>query len=303
LSERKHHRRPRPVAVDAESVEVRIPDEPAAVTQRPIAPETATRATSPEIKEVEEVVASLSQGAAGNKSCTLELARVSWAASSGLGADSEGDEEAATRNTLERGLTWAHCAFDELILPVTSVSFLVWTVDSPSRDLLGLRLSSLSRRLQVLESSGRRRAREVRKLRAERTQLEMQLVVAPVAAAGAMAIEASTRASLEAARVSTGDHAIAAETAAATAATERDSLASKLALANAEVERLRAAAASAEVAAERAKIAAATVETTARDAAEAAAREKAALKTKMSELESDLCTTTMDLAMTSRLLM
>jgi hypothetical protein len=29
------------------------------------------------------------------------------------------------RNTLERGLTWAHCAFNELILPATSVSFLV----------------------------------------------------------------------------------------------------------------------------------------------------------------------------------
>jgi hypothetical protein len=27
------------------------------------------------------------------------------------------------RNTLERGLNWAHRAFDEMILPATSVSF------------------------------------------------------------------------------------------------------------------------------------------------------------------------------------
>jgi hypothetical protein len=61
----------------------------------------------------------------GNEARTLELACASWAASSGLGADSEDDEEATTRNTLERGMTWAHRAFDELILPATSVSFLV----------------------------------------------------------------------------------------------------------------------------------------------------------------------------------
>jgi hypothetical protein len=30
-----------------------------------------------------------------------------------------------TRHTLERGMTWARRAFDELILPATSVSFLV----------------------------------------------------------------------------------------------------------------------------------------------------------------------------------
>jgi hypothetical protein len=29
------------------------------------------------------------------------------------------------RNTLERGMTCARCTFDELILPATSVSFLV----------------------------------------------------------------------------------------------------------------------------------------------------------------------------------
>jgi hypothetical protein len=38
--------------------------------------------------------------------------------------DTEDDEEVAARNTLERGLEWAHRAFNELILPATSVSFL-----------------------------------------------------------------------------------------------------------------------------------------------------------------------------------
>jgi hypothetical protein len=40
----------------------------------------------------------------------------------------------------------------------------------------------------------------VRELRAKRTQLEMQLIVARVAAAGAVESEASARTSLEAAR-------------------------------------------------------------------------------------------------------
>jgi hypothetical protein len=46
-------------------------------------------------------------------------------ATSGLDVNSEDDEEAAARNTLERGMTWARRAFDELILPATSVCFLV----------------------------------------------------------------------------------------------------------------------------------------------------------------------------------
>jgi hypothetical protein len=62
----------------------------------------------------------------------------------------------------------------------------------------------------------------VHKLRAERTQLEMQLVVARVAAAGAIVSEASVRASLEAVRQSAEDRAIFAEAAAAMAATEQD---------------------------------------------------------------------------------
>jgi hypothetical protein len=80
-----------------------------------------------------------------------------------------------------------------------------------------------------------------------------------VAAAGAVATEASTRVSLEAARASVEDRTTAVETAAVTAATEGDLLVSKLAVAEAEVERLRAAAVSAEEMTERAKTGAATV--------------------------------------------
>jgi hypothetical protein len=86
----------------------------------------------------------------------------------------------------------------------------------------------------------------------------MQLVMARVAAAGAMASETPARASLQAARQSAKDRAISAETVAAAAATEWDSLVSRLALAEAEIEKLRAAAVSSEEAAERAKTVAAT---------------------------------------------
>jgi chromosome segregation ATPase len=81
---------------------------------------------------------------------------------------------------------------------------------------------------------------------------------------------------------------------------ERDSLASRLALAEAEIKRLRAAAASAGEEAERAKTAAATAETTARDATQAAAREKVTLEAKVSELDSDLRMSTTHLVTTSR---
>jgi hypothetical protein len=128
----------------------------------------------------------------------------------------------------------------------------------------------------------------------------MQLVVARVAAAGAVASETSARASLKAAHQSTEDRAISAETAVAAAATERDSLASRFALADVEIEKLRAAAVSAKEAAERAKTAAATAETTAREAAQAAAREKAALEAKVLELESDLSLAMTELATTGR---
>jgi chromosome segregation ATPase len=128
----------------------------------------------------------------------------------------------------------------------------------------------------------------------------MQLVMAWVAAAAVVASEASARMPLEAARQSVEDHATTTETVAAMAATEWDSLASRLALAEAEVEKLRAAAASAEEATERAKTVAAATEIATRDAARDTAREKAALGARVSELERDLGTTTTDLAMTSR---
>jgi chromosome segregation ATPase len=100
--------------------------------------------------------------------------------------------------------------------------------------------------------------------------------------------------SLEAARQSAEDRATTAVTAAATAATERDSLVSRLVLAEAAVKKLRASAASAEEATERAKTAVVATETAARDAA----REKVALEAMVSELERDLGTATTDLATT-----
>jgi chromosome segregation ATPase len=104
------------------------------------------------------------------------------------------------------------------------------------------------------------------------------------------------RTSLEATRQSAKDRATTTQTAAAVAATERDSLASQLALAEAKVEKLRAAAVSAEEATERAKTTAAAIET----AAQAAAREKAELEARVSELEQLLGTATMDLATAGR---
>jgi uncharacterized protein (DUF3084 family) len=82
--------------------------------------------------------------------------------------------------------------------------------------------------------------------------------------------------------------------------TERDALASRLALAEAEVKKLRAIATSAEEATERAKTATATTEAAARDAAQAVAREKAVLETKVVNLERDLGTAMVDLATAGR---
>jgi hypothetical protein len=101
-----------------------VPNELTTVVQESTAPETMTGATSLEIREAEEIGASLSQDAVGGVAQTLELMCTSWAANSRLDVDSEDDEEAAARNTQERGMTWARRAFDELILPATSVSFL-----------------------------------------------------------------------------------------------------------------------------------------------------------------------------------
>jgi chromosome segregation ATPase len=128
----------------------------------------------------------------------------------------------------------------------------------------------------------------------------MQLVVSRVAAAGTVASETSARASFEAARQFSEDRAISAETAAAAAVTERDFLASRLALAEAEMEKLRVVVESVEEVAKRAKTAAATAKSAAREASQTTAREKAALKAKVSELESDLRTATTNLATTSR---
>jgi hypothetical protein len=73
-----------------------------------------------------------------------------------------------------------------------------------------------------------------------------------------------------------------------------------LALTEAEIEKLHAVATSVEEAAERAKTATASTETSAREAAQAAAREKAALVARVSELERDLGMTTTDLATAGR---
>jgi hypothetical protein len=58
-----------------------------------------------------------------------------WAATFESGDDAEDDEEVAVCNTLERGLNRAHRTFNELILPVTSVSFLLETYLFNSRVL------------------------------------------------------------------------------------------------------------------------------------------------------------------------
>jgi hypothetical protein len=116
---------PHPIAVEAEGVKTRVPGALAAVVQESTAPEMMTRAASPEIQEAEEMGASLSQGVAGDEARNLDLACASWAVTSGLDADSKDDEEVAAHHTLECGMTWVRRSFDELILPATSVSFLV----------------------------------------------------------------------------------------------------------------------------------------------------------------------------------
>jgi hypothetical protein len=96
------------------------------------------------------------------------------------------------------------------------------------------------------------------------------------------------------------EHTTTTETAAAVSATERDSLVSRLVLAEDEIEKLRVAATSAEEAVERAKNVVAVTEATVRDAAHTASREKVVLETRVLELECDLGIATSDLATTSR---
>jgi hypothetical protein len=65
----------------------------------------------------------LLQSTTSGEAQTLELTYTPWAATFEYDDNTEDDEEVATRNTLERELDWARRAFDELILPATSVSF------------------------------------------------------------------------------------------------------------------------------------------------------------------------------------
>jgi hypothetical protein len=114
---------PRPVV--AEANEVRALHETAAAAQEQAEFEGMARVTSPEIQEVEETGASLSQGATSGEVRGLELACTPWATVFWYGDNSEDDEEVAARNTLERGMNWSRRTFDELILSATSVSSLV----------------------------------------------------------------------------------------------------------------------------------------------------------------------------------
>jgi hypothetical protein len=114
---------PRPVTATAE--EVLMSSQLVVASPELDAPEDTTKAASPEIHEAEEgKSAALSQGATSGVAQALELACNPLAAAFEASDDAEDDEEAAVCNTLERGLAWARCAFDELILPATSVSFL-----------------------------------------------------------------------------------------------------------------------------------------------------------------------------------
>jgi chromosome segregation ATPase len=128
----------------------------------------------------------------------------------------------------------------------------------------------------------------------------MQLVVAQVAADAVIASEVSTWTTLEDAKQSAEGHATATQTTAAAAVTEQDALASRPALTEAEVEKLRAAVSSTEEAAERARNAAAAIEAAAQDTAQEATRKKVMLETKVLDLERDLGTTTVDLAVAGR---
>jgi hypothetical protein len=83
------------------------------------------KAASSEIQETREgsAAAQLPEPEEGDARI-LNLAHFSWATAFEAGADVEEDEESAGCHTLERGLSWACRAFDELILPATTVSFL-----------------------------------------------------------------------------------------------------------------------------------------------------------------------------------
>jgi hypothetical protein len=93
---------------------------------------------------------------------------------------------------------------------------------------------------------GKRKTRTIGELQVEKTQLEMQLVVARLATAGAVANEASSRATFESIAKSAEDRAttvegrvVAAEAAATKAASEKESLEASLAQAKAKVAELQ----------------------------------------------------------------
>jgi hypothetical protein len=96
---------PGPVTVEVKDVETRALDEPTAAAQGLAVPESMARAITPEMQAAEETEVSLSQGTAGGDARTLEVACSSWATTAGLDADSEDDDEATARHTLERGMT------------------------------------------------------------------------------------------------------------------------------------------------------------------------------------------------------
>jgi hypothetical protein len=107
------------------STRFEVLDEPVAAAQEQAAPEGTVRVASLEIQEVEEMGASLSQGAASGEVRGLKLSCTPWATVFGSGDDSEDDEEVLAHHTLEQGINWARRAFDELILPTTLVSSFV----------------------------------------------------------------------------------------------------------------------------------------------------------------------------------
>jgi hypothetical protein len=99
--------------------------QPAVVPQEHNAPEGMARDAFWEIQEAgESSSAALPRDVGGGDAWVLELACIPWTAAFEVGDNAEDDEEATVCNTLERGLAWARCTFDELILPTTSVSFL-----------------------------------------------------------------------------------------------------------------------------------------------------------------------------------
>jgi chromosome segregation ATPase len=138
----------------------------------------------------------------------------------------------------------------------------------------------------MLSECNVRKERIIGEVRAERTQLEMQLVVARLATAGAVANEASSRATLEATVKSAEDRTTAAKVMATSAATERESLETRLAQAEVKIDELSAAAMTANEAAEKAIAITAAAEVT----TQTTAQEKTMLESKVAGLEQDLAT-------------